>query len=141
MKIKIKKFREDARIPTQATHGSAGWDLYSIDTMTLEPGMVKKIPLGIGMEIPDGYYVSIVPRSSLGQNGILLTNSPATIDSDYRGEISCMLLNSDSLPYIINKGNRIAQLILHRYHDMEFEESDDLNGTLRGSGGFGSTGT
>lgn len=141
MKINLKVFTDKPfRMPTQATSGSAGWDVYSLEDIALPPGQMKIIPCGFGLEIPTNYYVSIVPRSSFGKKLIWLPNSPATIDSDYRGEIHVMLMNLGQDQFYIKAHDRIAQLILHQYNHMEFNVVDQFTQTNRGEGGFGSTG-
>lgn len=140
-KLKIMYLPGGSYPPRQATKGSAGWDLYSPETIVLKPNEVTFIKLRFCLQIPEGYYVSIVPRSSMGKRGIIIPNSPGTIDSDYTGEIMIMLLNMNpDYTVEIANGERIAQMILHQYHDIEFEVTDHFKNTDRGSGGFGSTG-
>ena len=141
MKIKIRKEYPDIKTPTRGTKGAAGYDVYAISDYRLWPREGPHLlPLGLALEIPEGYYVTLVPRSSLGLQGILLTNSPATIDSDFRGFIKIMLANVSKCEYTIRKGDRIGQLILHKYEIMEFEEVNELKVTDRADGSFGSTG-
>lgn len=140
-KIKIMYLPGSTYPPKQATRGSAGWDLFSPETVILKPNQVTFIKLRFCIQIPEGYYISIVPRSSMGKRGVIIPNSPGTIDSDYTGEIMIMLVNiNPDLDVQINNGDRIAQMILHKYHDMNFEVTDHFKNTDRGSGGFGSTG-
>lgn len=142
MKLKIKLFTDDAsfRLPVQATAGSAGWDIYAIEDVNIPPMEMRTLRIGFGLQIPKGYYISIVPRSSYGKKRIMITNSPGTIDSDYRGEISVMLYNTSMDFFSIKKGDRIAQMILLKYNEMEFEVVEEFELTNRGDGGFGSTG-
>ena len=142
MKLKIKLFTDDAsfRAPVQSTPGSAGWDIYAMEDVNIPPMEMRTLRTGFGLQIPKGYYISVVPRSSYGKKRIMISNSPATIDSDYTGEISIMLLNNSLDFFSINKGDRIAQMILQPYIDIELEVTDEFQHTTRGSGGFGSTG-
>jgi dUTP pyrophosphatase len=142
--VKVKKVRSDAILPTYATDGSAAMDIYYCGYSPIILPVNQTIPIlygsGIAVEIPNGYQISIRPRSGLGKLGILLTNSPGTIDSDYRGEIGILLQNMSDRDYKINIGDRIGQIILERVYNIIFEEVDELSNTERGEGGFGSTG-
>jgi dUTP pyrophosphatase len=142
MKVKIKLFTDDAsfRPPAQATPGSAGWDIYALEDVQIPPMEMRILRTGFGLQIPKGYYISIVPRSSYGKKRIMISNSPATIDSDYTGEISVMLYNNSMDFFSIKKGDRIAQMILLQYNEMEFDYVEQFDITSRGDGGFGSTG-
>ena len=123
MKIKLKIFTDELfRKPVQSTPGSAGWDIYSIQDITIPPHEMRIIPTGFGLQVPKGFYVSLVPRSSFGKKKILIANSPGTIDSDYTGEISVMLYNLSDDFFYIKQGDRIAQMLLLRYDDFDFEE-------------------
>lgn len=130
-------------MPFYATDGSAGADLYAClqDPIIVKPHEWTIIPTGIMAEIPSNYEMQIRPRSSLAlKYGITLLNSPATIDSDYRGEIKVILINHSSNPYKIENSDRIAQIVISKSVRAEFCEVDDLTDTSRGNGGFGSTG-
>jgi len=142
MKVKIKLFTDDAsfRAPVQSTPGSAGWDIHALDDVNIPPMEMKILRTGFGLQVPAGYYISIVPRSSYGKKKIMISNSPATIDSDYTGEISVMLYNTSMDFFSINKGDRIAQMILLKYNEIEFDFVQEFDLTSRGDGGFGSTG-
>lgn len=142
MKVKIKLFTDDAsfRAPVQSTPGSAGWDIHALDDVNIPPMEMKILRTGFGLQVPTGYYISIVPRSSYGKKKIMISNSPATIDSDYTGEISVMIYNTSMDFFSINKGDRIAQMILLKYNEMEFDFVQEFDLTSRGDGGFGSTG-
>jgi dUTP pyrophosphatase len=140
MKVKLKIFTDELfRKPVQATPGSAGWDIYAIQDNTLPPREMKIIKTGFGIQVPRGYYVSLVPRSSFGKKKIVIANSPGTIDSDYTGEISIMLYNLSDEFFYIKQGDRIAQMLLLRYDNFEFQVVEDFDSTERGEGGFGST--
>lgn len=137
-----------ARIPEKATPGSAGLDVRAfsgIDTVvTIPPGKRMAIPTGLFFEIPPGYYISLRPRSGLAlKHGLTLINTPATIDSDYRGELMVIMGNLGNEPVTIENGDRIAQLFLEKVTEFRFvnvETRGELSGTDRGTGGFGSTG-
>ena len=142
MKIRIKKLDPEAALPEYA-HGpaeDAGMDLRALGDAVLEPGIPQAIPTGLAIELPPGYEAQVRPRSGLAlKHAITLPNSPATIDPGYRGEIRVILMNAGNAPYIIHKGDRIAQLVIARYEAVEWEEGD-LAGSTRGAGGFGSSG-
>ena len=142
MKVKIKLFTDDAsfRAPVQSTPGSAGWDIHALDDVNIPPMEMKILRAGFGLQVPAGYYISIVPRSSYGKKKIMISNSPATIDSDYTGEISVMIYNTSMDFFSISKGDRIAQMILLKYNEIEFDFVQEFDLTSRGDGGFGSTG-
>ncbi|PYT28152.1 MAG: dUTP diphosphatase [Acidobacteria bacterium] len=142
MKIRIKRLRDDAFLPRYA-HGSAedaGLDLRAVQRVTLAPGVPGLIPTGIAIELPPGYEAQIRPRSGLAlKHAITLPNSPATIDPGYRGEIRVILLNLGKQDYLIETGDRIAQMVIARYEAVEWEEAE-LDDSVRGDGGFGSSG-
>jgi dUTP pyrophosphatase len=129
-------------IPRYA-HGpdeDAGMDLHSVESVTLGPGETKLVPTGLAIELPSGYEAQIRPRSGLAlKHSITLPNSPATIDPGYRGEIRVILLNLGREPFQISPGERIAQMVIARYEAIEWEEGE-LADSLRGAGGFGSSG-
>ena len=133
----------DLPLPAYETPGSAGMDVRAaIDSpVTLAPGAIASIPTGLTVEIPSGYELQIRPRSGLAiKHGITLANSPATIDSDYRGEIVIGLIHLGHEPFPIERGMRIAQFVLARVPLIEWQEVDALTTTTRGEGGFGHTG-
>ena len=142
MKIRIRRLRDDAALPTYA-HGpqeDAGMDLRAVEGAVLEPGAPRLVATGLAIELPPGYEAQIRPRSGLAaKHAITLPNSPATIDPGYRGEIRVILLNLGREPYEIHPGDRIAQMVIARYEAIEWEEGD-LNESRRGEGGFGSSG-
>lgn len=130
-------------LPTHATAGSAGLDLRAAldEPVTLEPLDRALIPTGLYFAIPAGYEVQIRPRSGLAiKHGITVLNTPGTIDSDYRGEIRVALINLSREPFTIEPGERICQMVLARYEQVEWIETDQLDDTDRGEGGFGHTG-
>jgi dUTP pyrophosphatase len=142
MRIKIKKLHPEARLPEYA-HGpqeDAGMDIRSVEAAVLEPGMAKAVATGLALEIPAGYEVQVRPRSGLAlKHAITLPNAPATIDPGYRGELKVILLNLGKNTYEVHAGDRIAQMVVARYEAVEWEEGT-LADSLRGAGGFGSSG-
>ena len=141
--IKVKKLRAGAQLPTYGTEFSAGADLYACleADVTIAPGETKKIPTGIAMELPVGTAGLIYARSSLGtKKGLAPANKVGVVDSDYRGEFLIFLHNHGAEPQTIAHGDRVAQLVVTPVFTPGFVESDTLSDTLRGDGGFGSTG-
>jgi dUTP pyrophosphatase len=142
MKIQLKKLAPEAVLPEYA-HGpdeDAGMDLRSIAAAVLAPGVPQAVPTGIAIALPPGFEAQVRPRSGLAlKHAITLPNSPATIDPGYRGEIRVIMLNLGASDYKIEKGDRIAQLVIAKYEAVEWEEGE-LNETNRGAGGFGSSG-
>ncbi|MBI1857747.1 MAG: dUTP diphosphatase [Candidatus Melainabacteria bacterium] len=143
VKVQFVKTHPKAILPSYATEGAAGMDLTNVleEPLTLKPGERAKIPTGLIMILPEGYEGQTRPRSGLAaKHGITLTNCVGTIDSDYRGELCCLMINLGNEPYTIQPGERIAQLIISPVVHVETEETDKIPETKRGSGGFGSTG-
>ena len=139
--IKVKKLSEDAHVPRAAKPGDVAFDLFSIVDYELKPGECYAVPIGISVEIPEGFEGQIRPRSGLGlKYGLTVINSPGTIDSGYRGEVHVALLNLSSETFQITKGMRVAQLAIRQVPNVQFLEVDELTDTERGEGGFGSTG-
>jgi dUTP pyrophosphatase len=145
--VKIEILRlphaNDLPLPAYATEGSAGLDLLAaVDAdMELKPGTRAAIPTGIALAMPQGYEAQVRPRSGLALNhGITCLNSPGTIDSDYRGEIKAILVNHGDAPFTIERGMKIAQMVIVRHEQAIFVEVTELGATARGAGGFGSTG-
>jgi len=129
--------------PVYATEGAAGADLKACiaDEIILAPGARALVPTGVRLEIPPGYEGQVRPRSGLAlRNGVTVVNAPGTIDSDYRGELSVILINLGSDPFAIRPGDRIAQFVIAPVVRASFSRKTDLSETLRGAGGFGSTG-
>ena len=146
MIVKIKRLSEDFSdlpLPTYSTSGSAGMDLCAAveTTVTIEPGAVEMVPTNLSIALAPGHECQIRSRSGLAaKNGIFALNAPGTVDSDYRGAIKVILANFGKLPFAINRGDRIAQMVVARYETVEWSPTNDLDETDRGSGGFGSTG-
>jgi dUTP pyrophosphatase len=135
---------EGARAPEYKTEGCSGADLCAFlrESIVLAPGERAAIPTGLRIELPLGYEAQVRPRSGLAlKKGLTCLNSPGTVDSDYRGELKVILVNLGSENVIIERGDRIAQLVVAPVLRARFELADDLGDTQRGSGGFGSTGT
>jgi dUTP pyrophosphatase len=129
-------------LPSRATAGAAGYDLASAEDGTLRPGERRLFRTGIAIAVPDGYECQLRPRSGLAlRHGITLPNTPATIDSDYRGELLVALVNLSQDLFEVTRGMRIAQMVVARVERVAFEEVPELPGTDRGQGGFGSTGS
>ena len=131
----------DLPLPSYATDGAAGMDVVAAENLVLEPGARHAVATGFAMAIPPGFEVQVRPRSGLAlKHGVTCLNTPGTIDSDYRGEVKVILANLGSVPFPIKRGDRIAQLVPAPVQRAVCEEVASLDGTARGSGGFGSTG-
>ncbi len=142
MKIKIKNLSKHA-LPQYSTPLSAGMDIRAnlTETVTIAPLERKLIDTGLFLAIPEGFEVQIRPRSGLSiKHGITILNSPGTIDADYRGEIKVVLANISNEPFVVNDGDRIAQMVVARYEQASWEAVEELDETERGAGGFGHTG-
>lgn len=144
MEIKIKKLRENAKIPKRATNGSAGMDLYACidEPITLAPGQLAIVPTGIAIALPENSFAAFLyARSGLGvKHGICLSNGVGVIDSDYRGEICAGLCNVSDKPYTIEPDERVCQMVIAPVLTPDVVEVSELDDTDRGEGGFGSTG-
>lgn len=141
--VKVKKLREDAKLPIYGTEFSAGADLCAcLDApLTLQAGETRLISIGISMELPEGYAGLVYARSGLAsKRGLAPANKVGVVDSDYRGEFFVPLHNHSAAPQTIEPGERIAQMIITPYLTAKFVETDTLSDTVRGEGGFGSTG-
>jgi dUTP pyrophosphatase len=142
MRIGIKRLHPDAVLPRYA-HGpeeDAGMDLHAVEAATLAPGIPAAVPTGLAIELPPGYEAQVRPRSGLAlKHAITIPNAPATIDPGYRGEIRVILLNAGRDEYQIQPGDRIAQMVIARYEQIAWDESE-LSDSVRGTGGFGSSG-
>lgn len=165
MEIKIKKLDETAKLPTRGSEQAAGYDLYALERTEVECGKTAKIHTGVAVAIPEGYFGAIYARSGLAaKQGLRPANCVGVIDSDYRGEV-IVALHNDNPPaliqdvpvsahavqhaavpnpnpsYTVEMGERIAQLVIQKYEEVNFVEVDELDESVRGEGGFGSTGT
>lgn len=143
IEVPIKRLDPDLPLPKYAKPGDAGCDLIAAEQIMLEPGGGRAlISTGIAIALPEGYAAFIQPRSGLAfKHGVTCLNTPGLIDSGYRGELKVLLVNTDpNVPFEVNRGERIAQLVIQKVEQAEFAEIDDLSETERGAGGFGSTG-
>jgi len=143
VKVLVKKLHPQVQLPSYKTIGSSGMDLMAFieNPIKIIPNRATIVPTGISIAIPNDVEIQIRPRSGLAaKSNISVLNTPGTIDSDYRGEIKVILFNHGSEEFIVNNKDRIAQMILMPVLKIDFEEVDDLPETIRGSGGFGSTG-
>ncbi len=144
LRVRRLPWGRDLPLPAPASAGSAGCDLRAAvgEELVLPPGGRAAVPTGLVLEIPPGWEGQVRPRSGLAlRHGITLANAPGTIDSDYRGEVQVLLVNLGDAPFTIRRGDRVAQLVLAPVEQAEWEETEELSGTGRGEGGFGSTGT
>ena len=143
VKILVKKFDKNIKLPTYKTSGSSGMDLvaYIKNKITIDPGKTVMIPTGIAVAIPKNYEIQIRPRSGLAaKKGISVLNTPGTVDSDYRGEIKIILINLSKKSFVVKSGDRVAQMILCPVVRGKLLEVKNLPKTVRGKKGFGSTG-
>ena len=143
VKVLVKKLDPRVKLPSYKTEESSGMDLMAFinNTIKISPNNSALIPTGLSIAIPNDLEVQIRPRSGLAaKSNIGILNTPGTIDSDYRGELKVILFNHSNKEFIINNNDRIAQMVLMPVLEVDFEEVDELPNTLRGSGGFGSTG-
>lgn len=139
--VKIKRLHDNAKLPQYTHPGDSGADLVSIIDYTLQPMERCAVPTGLAAEIPIGYELQVRPRSGLAlKHGITVLNTPGTVDAGYRGEIKVILINLGSEPFEIVQGQKIAQLVIAPVILGQFQEVDELSSSVRGTGGFGSTG-
>ena len=142
-KVLIKKLDPNVKLPEYKSDGASGMDLLAFikETINIKPKTSSLIPTGLSVAFSENYEIQIRPRSGLAaKKNISVLNTPGTIDSDYRGEIKIIIYNHGNTDFVINNGDRIAQMILSPVLRIEFEETNDLPETIRGEGGFGSTG-
>ncbi|WP_420381366.1 dUTP diphosphatase [Novosphingobium sp.] len=131
----------DLPLPDYATHGAAGMDVVAAEDAAIAPGMRHAVATGLALAIPPGFEIQVRPRSGLAlKHGITVPNTPGTIDSDYRGELKVILINLGDTTFVVQRGDRIAQLVLAPVTRASWLEVDELDDTVRGIGGFGSTG-
>lgn len=145
IRVLIKRLEGcDLPLPAKSTSAAAGFDLRACvsESLTLKPGRRVLIPTGFSIALPTGWEAQIRPRSGLAAKwGITLLNSPGTIDSDYRGELKVLVINHGDEDFVVNRGDRVAQLLVAQVPDVSFQEADQLPDTERGEGGFGHTGS
>ena len=145
VRVRIQRLphADDLPLPAYETAGAAGMDVRAALAAPVEiaPGAIVRVPSGFAVEVPAGFEIQIRPRSGLAsRDGITLPNTPATIDSDYRGEITIALVNLGAAPFRVERGMRIAQMVIAPVPKVKFEEVNELDDTPRGAGGFGHTG-
>jgi dUTP pyrophosphatase len=139
--IKVRKLTPDATIPCYAHPGDAGLDLFANEDVVLEPGQSGLVPTGISIELPANTEAQVRPRSGLAlKHQVTVLNSPGTIDEGYRGQVSVIMINHGKHPFHVEKGMKIAQMIIGPVLQADMVEVDELSDTQRGEGGFGSTG-
>ena len=140
MNIKLLRISPNAKLPTKGTKGSAYYDLYAAENGVVYVNQVAIISTGWRTEIPEGYFLDIRPRSGLAVKGVTVNNSPGTVDADFRGELKVILINHGFGMHGVSVGDRIAQCALMPVIESDFSEVSDLSETVRGEGGYGSTG-
>ncbi|HEY6935438.1 MAG TPA: dUTP diphosphatase [Marmoricola sp.] len=142
VEISIRRLDPGLPLPSYAHPGDAGADLHAAEDVTLAPGERRLVPTGIALALPDGYVGLVHPRSGLAaRHGLSIVNAPGTIDAGYRGEVQVCLVNLDpASPITLHRGDRIAQLVVQRVEHARFVDVTDLPGSVRGAGGYGSTG-
>ncbi len=143
MKVSFIKLHPNAQVPAYQTAGAAAVDLHACldEPLTIKPGKVVIVPTGLAIALPKGYEGQVRSRSGLAaKHAVAALNSPGTIDSDYRGEVGVILMNHGQEPYVVEHGDRVAQLVVARHEQVVFEEVAELDETTRGDGGFGGTG-
>lgn len=142
LEVQINRLDKDLPLPGYAHPGDAGVDLYSAIDVELEPGCRAQVPTGVSIALPDGYAAFVHPRSGLAaKHGVTIVNAPGTIDAGYRGEIKVILLNTDrEHSVLLRRGDRVAQLVVTQVESVVFTEVEALPDSVRGQGGFGSTG-
>lgn len=142
MTIRLRRLDEGVPVPHYAHPGDAGADLVTRVDATIAPGERVTVPTGIAIALPEGYAAFVHPRSGLAaKHGLTIVNAPGTVDAGYRGEIAVTLLNTDARePVVLHRGDRVAQLVVQRVERAVFVETDELPGSVRGAGGFGSSG-
>ena len=138
--IKIKKLSKNVQLPKQSTQGAAGMDFYLPQPVEFEPNRSKKVPLGVAVEIPEGYVMLLIPRSSTWKTPLRMPNSVGVIDSDYRGEVCALLQNTSGVIWETLAGERLVQGVIVPVPSVQIQEVEELSETSRGVGGFGSTG-
>jgi dUTP pyrophosphatase len=141
MTVRFRLLDSSAKLPTYAHPGDAGMDVCSIEDVVIAPGARALVKTGFAMEIPDGFEAQVRPRSGLAiKSGITVLNTPGTIDSGYRGEVGVILINLSDVPFHVEKGMKIAQMVIAKFERAEVEAVSELSSSERGAGGFGSTG-
>jgi len=141
--VRIRRLpgNDDLPLPDYATQGAAGMDVVAAEDAAIAPGMRHAVATGLALAIPSGFEIQVRPRSGLAlKHGVTVPNAPGTIDSDYRGELKVILINLGDTTFVVQRGDRVAQLVLAPVTRASWLEVDELDTTVRGAGGFGSTG-
>lgn len=138
--VKVKLTHPNAKMPTYAKPGDAGADVYSVEDVYIEAGCTVLVDLGLQIELPDGFECQVRSRSGNASKGLVVANSPGTIDSGYRGPCKVILHNNGKLGWHVKTGDRVAQFVVKPVEQATFELAEELNDSERGAGGFGSTG-
>ncbi|MGK7907595.1 MAG: dUTP diphosphatase [Synechococcus sp.] len=138
--VKIQRLDNCHALPSRRDRQDAGWDCYAAEEVLLLPRTIGKVPLGFSLEIPEDWAVLLLPRSGLASKGITLSNSPGLIDASYRGPVCALVFNQSDEPFTVRKGDRVCQLVFMPVPDVLWQVTEELSTTVRGSGGFGSTG-
>ncbi len=140
--IQVIQLHPSAKLPTRATEGAAGWDLYAVEPLVLAPQQRGLVRTGLAVALPSGFEMQIRPRSGLALRfGVTVLNAPGTIDSDYRGELCVLLVNLGTEPFVVEPGMRVAQAVVARYAEQRWLAVKSLPDTDRGGSGFGHSGT
>lgn len=143
MLVKIKKLHDEAVVPEYQTDGAAGCDAHAIcigGQLRVDAGQVVMIPIGVSVEIPEGYEMQVRSRSGLASRGVFVANSPGTVDCDFRGEVKVLIYNANEGPIFIKHGDRVAQFVVSPVKQVSWSVEEELGETERGEGGFGHTG-
>jgi len=141
VKLKVRKINPDAKIPSYAHEGDSGMDLYSVEEIEIQPGERKTVKTGLQIALPKGFEAQVRPKSGLAAKfGVTVLNTPGTVDSCYRGEIMVIMANLGKEAYKVEKGKKIAQMVIAAVEEAEIVEEKELDETTRKDGGFGSTG-
>jgi dUTP pyrophosphatase len=142
LEVRIKRIHSDAKLPLQANPGDAGMDLYSIETVEIPSGEARLIGTGLQIELPKGTEAQLRPRSGLAlKHSVTVLNSPGTIDEGYRGEVSVIIINHGKETFVVEKSMRIAQMVIQIVPSIQLTEVNELSQSVRGSSGFGASGT
>ena len=140
-RIKFKKLYEDVLLPVYAHKEDAGMDIFSNEELTIQPREWCLVKTGFSMELPTGYEAQVRSKSGLSlKSGIIVLNSPGTVDENYRGEVGVIVMNVSKVPYHVEKKQKIAQMVINKVEHLECVEVEEISSSQRGEGGFGSTG-
>lgn len=138
--MKIKLLNDKAQLPTRGSEYAAGYDLYASEAIMVRKGCTTLIPTGIAIELQENQFAGIYSRSGFAKDGLVVANGVGVIDPDYRGPIGVLIYNQEKFDTIVDEGTRIAQMVVQEFVPVQFEEVEELSETVRGGGGFGSSG-